>query len=112
MSKGQENLIPFNELTKEEQRQLAIKGGTKSGEVRRARKTLKEELLLLLETNNTQNNVTIALLKQAEKGNTKAFEILRDTIGEKPTDKTETKTEVTINDEDKALLNNLYDRLK
>lgn len=37
-----ENLIPFNRLTEEEQKELARKGGIASGEARRRKKTLRE----------------------------------------------------------------------
>lgn len=86
-----ENLKPMNKRTKSEQREIAKKAGIKSGEVRRARKTLKEELLLLLENGDTQNKISFALIKKATKGDIKAFEVIRDTIGEKPADKHELK---------------------
>lgn len=88
-----ENLKPMNKRTKSEQREIAKKAGIKSGEVRRARKTLKEELLLLLENGDTQNKISLALIKKAIKGDIKAFEVIRDTIGEKPADKHELKGE-------------------
>jgi len=103
----EDNLIPFNERTKEEARLLGTLGGIKSGEVRRARKTLREELLLLLENEDTQKNITVALLKEAEKGNIKAFEVLRDTVGEKPIDKVESS--ITVKDDK---LNDLIETLK
>lgn len=86
-----ENLKPIRSMS--EARENGKKGGIKSGEVRRARKTLKEELLLLLENGNTQNKISLALVKKALKGDIKAFEVLRDTIGEKPTEKHELKGE-------------------
>lgn len=86
---GSENLIPLGERTKDEQREIARQGGIKSGESRRARKTLKETLLMMLEEGDTQNNITLALLDKALKGDTKAYEVIRDTVGEKPTDKVE-----------------------
>lgn len=88
-----ENLIKNEYLTPSERRENAKKAGIKSGEVRRARKTLKEELLLLLENGNTQNKISVALVQKALKGNIKAFEVIRDTIGEKPTEKHELKGE-------------------
>lgn len=63
---------------------------------KRARKTLREELLVLLSgdivdrkgrTVQAQTAMSNALLKEALSGNTKAFEIIRDTIGEKPVDR-------------------------
>jgi len=92
---NEQNLRPGEyKLTVEEQK----KGGKKSGEVRRARKTLREELLALLSQDiktedggslNAQVAMSTSLIKEAIDGNTKAFELVRDTIGEKPVDKVE-----------------------
>lgn len=80
----------------EEARELGRKGGIKSGEVRRARKTLREELEALLTEEITDKNgrrmqtqkaISASMIKQALTGSTKAFELIRDTIGEKPVDK-------------------------
>ena len=95
MANGHENLVPFNELTEEEQREIARKGGIASGEARAKRKTLKEELLLLLSQGNTQEKISLSLIAQAMEGNTKAFEVIRDTVGEKPVDKVEAEVGVT-----------------
>lgn len=84
---GSDNLVPLNKRTKEEQRAITSAGGKASVQARRARKTLKEELLLLLSEGDTQQNVSVALIQKALDGDTKAFEVIRDTIGEKPTDK-------------------------
>ena len=43
----------------------------------------------MLKTGDTQESITIALIEKAMQGDTKAFEVIRDTIGEKPTDKVE-----------------------
>lgn len=45
---------------------------------------MKEELLLLLEDNDLQNKMCLALINKALSGDTKAFVVIRDTIGEKP----------------------------
>ena len=91
------NLIPFNELTVEKQREIARKGGIASGEARRARKTFRDELITLLENGNTQEKISVALIQQALDGNTKAFEVIRDTVGEKPVDKLEADVNSDIN---------------
>ena len=83
---NEKNLKPLNTRTKSEQREIAIKGGKASGKARRERKTLKEELLALLEAGDTQKNISLAMIQQALEGNTKAFEVIRDTVGEKPVD--------------------------
>lgn len=87
---NEKNLIPFNELTESQQREIASKGGKASVEAKRKRKTLKEELLLMLEDEELQQSVAIALIKQAQNGNVKAFGMLRDTIGEAPVEKVQT----------------------
>lgn len=45
---NEQNLIPFNKRTENEQREYARKGGQKSGEVRRQRKAMKEQMEMLL----------------------------------------------------------------
>ena len=82
---GKDNLRPVS--SKDEARERGRKGGLASGEARRKRKTLKEELLLMLSEGETQQSVTLALIEKAMSGDTKAFEVIRDTIGEKPVDK-------------------------
>ena len=82
---NEQNLKPVT--SKKEARERGRKGGLASGEARRKRKTLKEELLLMLADGDTQQSVTLALIEKAMGGDTKAFEVIRDTIGEKPVDK-------------------------
>lgn len=89
-----DNLIPFNELTEEEQRKLASKGGKASVKARQQKKTFKTIFEALLQdkainSDNLTNDQAMALqmIKEALQGNVKAFEVVRDTVGEKPTDK-------------------------
>lgn len=91
------NLKPLNELTETERRELAIKAGKKSAEVRRQKRTLREELELLLLSEDRQNKISLALIQKALKGDVKAFEVLRDTIGQKPKDVVENINPPTIN---------------
>lgn len=79
-----ENLIPNENRTPNERRKNAQKAGIASGEARRKRKTFKEQLLIMLETDGLQDDILNALTRQARRGNIKAFEVVRDTIGEKP----------------------------
>lgn len=81
--------------------ETARKGGLKSVQVRAARKTLRNELLDLLEViskdskgnDHTQNEaISIALIKKARAGDVRAFETIRDTIGEKPKEQLEIAT--------------------
>lgn len=88
---NEQNLRPVR--TKKEARERGRNGGIKSGESRKKRKTLREELLLLLETNNYNEKISLAMIKEALKGDTKAFNTIRDTIGEKPVEKVEVEQE-------------------
>lgn len=104
---GEENLIPFNELTEEKQRELASKGGKASVEARRKKKSMREqaELLLSLSVQNpklkqtmkqlgikeedqtNQMAMIISMLNvtlKGSKGSVQAFNSLQATIGEKP----------------------------
>lgn len=72
------------------------KGGKKSAEVRRNKKMLRDCLDILLErkiTDESGKKVTgaealaVRLFEQALSGDLKAFELVRDTAGQKPIDK-------------------------
>lgn len=93
---NEKNLKPIKkgQLSKEEAKRRGSKGGKKSAEVRKARKTFSEDLLEALSDGETQKKILDALIRQCKQGNTRAFELLRDTIGEKPIDRQEVK-EVT-----------------
>lgn len=81
---NEQNLIPLNKRSQRERKEIARKGAKATNKIKAERKTLKEELLLLLEQDKMQEKISLALLDQARKGNTKAYEIIRDTIGERP----------------------------
>lgn len=94
--KREANLIPTTKRSKSEVRKNAAKGGRKSGEVRRQKKLLKDCLdeLLQKEWENRQGEkmsgseaISVAVFKKALAGDMKAFEIVRDTAGQKPVDK-------------------------
>ena len=89
---NEQNLKPIK--TTERARELQEKAAQKQRENIARRKTLKETLLLMLEEGNTQDNITLALLQKALNGDTKAYEVIRDTVGEKPTDKIEQSGEL------------------
>lgn len=98
MAKGHENLIPISERTSDELREMTRNGGIKSGEARRAKRDIRKALEALLEkdytdkSGNTMSGTEAIALKQMEKamkGDTRAFEIIRDTVGQKPVEKVE-----------------------
>lgn len=105
-----ENLKPIKpgELSKEELKKRQSNGGKKSGEVRRAKKTMKEVLDYLLtkeitnksgEKKTTIEAICVAQIAQALQGNTKAFKEIRDTIGEMPVQEIRNITPPTIIDD-------------
>lgn len=65
---NEQNLIPWNQRTESEQREYARQGGQKSGEVRRQRKAMKEqmELLLSMPFNAKDNNNQKVVEQMAE----------------------------------------------
>lgn len=85
-------------FTKENAKSKGSAGGKASGRARRDKKLLKDCLeILLAQKIETKDGKKItgaeataaALFKKALNGDTKAFELLRDTAGQKPVDKVE-----------------------
>lgn len=96
-----ENLIVNSELTPEERKEKARKAGLASAESRRKKKLLKDELLAILDGKTQDKDgteithrqkISCVLVERAEAGDVKAIEVLRDTIGEKPSEKFITAT--------------------
>ena len=103
MAKNVENLVSLADRTTEEQREIARKGGIASGKVRAERKKFKDDLIAALEAikdgKTVQELGVAAIIDKFIAGDMQAFTIVRDTIGERPTDKIEAdvKNEVNIN---------------
>ena len=93
MAKKEDNLIPqAHVLTVEE----ASRGGRASADARRQKRDLKRAMDILLERDITDSKgetrsgaeyIAMQQFKKALKGDTKAFEVIRDTAGQKPIDK-------------------------
>lgn len=105
---NEENLKPFGsgQLSESEEREMRSRGGKKSGETRRRKKTMKETAKMMLDMEipaagkelkaklkamgiseedfTYQSAIMVGILNQAMKGNVKAAAFLRDTIGENP----------------------------
>lgn len=90
----------------EEAREYGRRGGKASAESRRKKKLLRECLqeLMQMEYDTVQGKklgsemLSAMLMKKAMSGDIKAFEVLRDTAGEKPVDK------VMVADVDKSVI--------
>lgn len=109
---AKEDLIPFNMRTEEEQKAMRRKGGINSGKSRRNKAKLRDCLEILMEKKyldeKTGKQITGAellsvdlFMKALEETDVskkaKAFEVIRDTAGQKPVDKVEqTNTNITI----------------
>ena len=96
---NEQNLKPF---TSDQSREEAVangrKGGVASGEARRRKRDLRLALEMLLEKEYTDKKGNVAtgaeaistkLFEQAMKGNVKAFETIRSTVGQDPVQKVE-----------------------
>ena len=86
----------FNEITAEEQRRIAKMGGIASGEARRAKRDLRKALEALLDKDVKSTDgkivsgaeaIAIKQFEKALKGDTRAFETVRDTAGQKPVER-------------------------
>lgn len=86
---NESNLKPVR--TESEARRKGKKGGIASGKARKENKLLKNMLQEALDketkTGTFAVDITIALIKQAKKGNVRAYEVIRDTLGQKPIEK-------------------------
>lgn len=105
---NEKNLKSNSERTPSELREMTRKGGIKSGEARRRKKTMREALEMLLfhtklneqtkqmlkaegvenaDDFNHQMVITRSLIAKAESGDVQAYNAICSMIGEKPADK-------------------------
>ena len=86
----------FDNRTASEQQEIARQGGIASGEARRRKRDLRLALETLLEKNYLDKSgnwvtgteaIATKLFEQAVNGKIKAFEVIRDTTGQKPVEK-------------------------
>ena len=97
---NEKNLVPFDERTESEQREIASAGGKASGKARRRKKSMKQKMQLLLSLPAADNDQTElsamgvdpddmdnemvlvkALFIAAAEGDTKAFDRIQDVLG-------------------------------
>ena len=116
---GYKNLVPVTERSKEEARAISAKGGKASGESRRQRKAAKEIAQAILSATMRDDQIDDVLdgaksllgedksayavliakmVQEGLSGNVNAFTAVRDTAGDKPTDKQEVTAAVTAGD--------------
>ena len=97
---NEKNLVPFDERTESEQREIASAGGKASGKARRRKKSMKQKMQLLLslpaadndqtelsamgvDTEDMDNEMVLvkALFIAAAAGDTRAFDRIQDVLG-------------------------------
>lgn len=121
------NLLPLSERPPEERKQVASAGGKASAEVRQRKKTFKEVFNAILpldvvrgsvdelsgyidgvnENISVEQALAMAQVIKAMQGDTTAFQVIRDTVGEKPTDKVQnTNVEMSVEEYLKSLGDN------
>ena len=83
---NEQNLVSLATRSQREREEIARKGGFACAVAKKERKTMKEHLLAILQDENIQDDILKALVQKAIDGNVKAFEVIRDTIGENPQD--------------------------
>jgi len=93
-----QNLIPQSEKSPEERSRIARMGQIASTEAKRRKKTFREAMEAILEKEVLDKNgnkidlltaISAKQIEKAGKGDTKAFEVIRDTIGQKPVERVE-----------------------
>lgn len=89
-------------LSTEEARKRGAKGGRASAKRRKAYASLTEALKDQC-TPEVMQKLTAMLIEEAEGGNMRAYELLRDQMGEKPVERVEqTNIEISVEFEDEA----------
>ena len=97
-NKGHDNLIPMNKRTKDEQREIAFKGGKASGKARKEKADFKKKCQIWMDEtivghDDKGNPLTGSELmiyvagRGIAEGNTSFWQLMRDTAGYKPVDK-------------------------
>lgn len=129
---GRDNLIPFNKLSEDEQKEIRSKGGKASGEARRKKRDMREVAKAILEhaMNEAQIDevlgnskelldgdksvmavLTARMVQEAGKGSYKHYETLRDTAGFKPKDEIGISADI-MTDADRELIEKVNRRLE
>ena len=109
-NKGQENLIPMSERSKDEARAIGQKGGIASGQARREKATMKKTLEMLLEEKDSngktyRESTTLGLIEGAVKGNAMNYKTIVELLGELQVENNNEPIIVRVDTTDKSELN-------
>lgn len=97
---GKKNLMPIQEVnsmrTREQHSADSRKAGIASGKARKEKKLWKDEIIKRLNAKDWEE-IMDTLINNAKNNGGKDFEILRDTMGQKPIDKQEVENVQRVN---------------
>lgn len=100
---NEQNLKPFtSNQSREEAVKNGRKGGIRSGEVRRENKLIKDRILERMGESDWDTMIDNLIGRAMETD--KAFEILRDTVGQKPSE----KVDLSIEDESARAIDDYF----
>ena len=110
---GNKGYVQLMEKGSQKTKEIASMGGKASNEMYQKRKTMAETIDIYLKKTDengvsNQDKIVLAMIAKANDGCVGAFEALRDTVGEKPSD---TVSLDVMTDGDKQLMANLMKRL-
>ena len=129
---GIDNLIPFNQRTEEQQREIAKMGGKASGEARKKKRDMREVAKAILEHAMNDEQIeevlgsskylldgdksvmavlTARMVQEAGKGSYKHYETLRDTAGFKPKEEIDISADI-MTDADRELVEKVNRRIE
>ncbi len=129
------NLVSLADRTTEEKREIAIRGGIASGEARREKKLMKDQIKLLLslplkdkkaikqletlgiDTDNIDNQMALVISMwqtalKGGKGSVAAATFLRDTVGEKPVEEVSQTLNGEITTKQKNAIDDVIKQMK
>lgn len=101
---NEQNLKPIRkgDLSKEELKKRQSNGGLKSAEARREKKLIKDRILERMGESDWDTMIDNLISRAMETD--KAFEILRDTVGQKPSE----KVDLSIEDESARAIDDYF----
>lgn len=131
VNKGWANLVPLSSRSPEEQFEIRSRGGRNAQRMNRERKSAQEVMANLLATEVDPSRLgqilgdevrdllpeeptlldvlSLAQIREAQNGSTRAFECIRDTAGYKPADRVQADVNV-LSDQDRSLLDKVARR--
>lgn len=102
---GTKNLIPMNQRSEEEQKELRSRAGKRSGEARRQKRLFRDALEEILYSKSPNGKLILddasqelvnIMLNGDDKDKIAAFNTIRDTIGQKPIEQMKAEIDLPV----------------